>query len=1111
MAETNTKRGNWKRAAVVAAGAGCLAVALAIPGVFAAPSPEDAAQAPVAAQSEANEETAVATAEAADEETPAQVPEPGGEEATGNETGSADEPEQPSAGDADASDTSASEDEPASSDDASTSQDADSSAGAGDSSAADPSGSTTDAAASTEPAGTPADGQPSDADGTQDATSTEGVAAASSTHDAARASSTVDAQAAKTVTGTLQAGGNLPSGTYVLTENVTLAAALNIPTGEDVTIDLAGHTLDASQVAGSAVTCVGALTLTDSSTGGAVLGGETARNVSGGFANVAGGGSFTLAGGTISGFAATSGGAVYVAGSGSFTLDGGTIESCSATSGGAVYADGTFTLAGGLVQNCTATGNGGGFYAAASGSAMSGGTITGCTATGNGGAIYVGRSVSFTMTSGLIGDEGATCSLSSGTSYAFSSQGNSASSGGGIYAAPGTTLTITGGRFVGNKSTSTDASVGGGAIGAYQSHIAISDTAFERNFATNGGAVCSTGTVTLVISNSSFASNVSFVSDGVTPNKGNGGAVYTNGTSLEVYGSTFSNNASTRYGGSIITATNKSTLENCSFSYNTAYNAGGGAIMLDGGQDGRKVTNCTFDHNHTDRTGGAIHSRGGFTIKGGSFTANSCAGGGGAIAVIPLGEYTSTPNFTLEDVTIGGSAENANHSGSNAGAVYVGKGNCTITGSTNISFNYANGNGGGVYVNDGSLIMNNGAIESNYTENATSGNGAGVYVGGSGVSVTISGGSVSHNAANVTGARGGGIYVDNAADVTISGGRIEGNKASGHGGGLDIGGTSATVTIGSPDHATEHPRNIGCPVIRDNTSTTGGGALCIHGQGTTTIWCCDIANNVVTNPTSGASAIYQAGGTINLGAEGAEATSNPGVRINGNLHVTSTGVINIYDGVSIANGSLITAENTDNVHDYRNKDCAVTYLSDDTDKAQTASATATLGEAFELPSSVSFTKKGYYISGWVEKGGDGTVLPVGSEYTPTEKSVTFVAQWELVEKPGYLTITTVSDGTSGADAAADRKADRFVYAITGTTTYGDEVALQVETGANDSVTVKLQAGEYTVTPAGNWGWRYRGQTSTSVTIRSEQTATCKNDLRYATPTWQSIMTVEEAN
>ena len=90
---------------------------------------------------------------------------------------------------------------------------------------------------------------------------------------------------------------------------------------------------------------------------------------------------------------------------------------------------------------------------------------------------------------------------------------------------------------------------------------------------------------TLSVSNSSFASNVSFVSDGTTPDEGNGGAVYTNATSLEVYGSTFTNNAPARYGGSIITATNKSTLENCLFSYNTAYNAGGGAIMFDGGQD----------------------------------------------------------------------------------------------------------------------------------------------------------------------------------------------------------------------------------------------------------------------------------------------------------------------------------------------------------------------------------------------------------------------------------------------------------------------------------------------------------------------------------------------
>ena len=971
--------------------------------------------------------------------------------------------------------------------------------------------------------------------------------------DAAQGEAT-EQETTKTATETLAAGGELAAGTYALDGNVTLATGITVPSGAEVTIDLAGHTVDASAVTGTAVTCAGTLTLMDSVGGGTITGGGSAITcvnvVSAGSLTMQGGaltafaagavstaGAFTMQGGAITGCSAANGGAVnvsgdtftmsggtidacsasnggggvYVGAGGSFSLAGGTVSGSSAKNGGAVYVDGSFTLQSGTITGCSATsGAGGGVYVAASGSTMSGGTITGCTATGNGGGIYVGPGVTFTMTGGLIGDEGATCSLDSGTSCAFSSNGNSASYGGGIYTASGTILNIKGGKFVGNKSTGTDATVGGGAIGAYQSSITISGATFERNLATNGGAVCSTGTVTLVISDSSFASNAS-CSDGVTSNKGNGGAVYTNGTSFEAYRSKFSNNASSRYGGSIITATNASTLESCSFSYNTAYNAGGGAVMLDGGQDGRQVTSCTFDHNHTGKTGGAIHSRGGFTLKGGTLTANSSAGAGGAIAVDPAGLYNKTPNFTLEDVTIGGSAEGANHSGSSAGAVYVGQGNCTITGATNISFNYANGDGGGVYVKDGSLIMKNGTIESNYTESANSGNGAGVYVGGSGVSVTISGGSISKNAANVTDACGGGIYVANASDVIISGGRIEGNKASGHGGGLDIGGTSATVIIGSPDHATDHSGNIGCPVIRGNTSTTGGGALCVHGQGTTTVWCCDIADNVVTNSTYGASAIYQAGGIISLGDGDAKETSNSGVRITGDLYVTSTGVINIYDGVSITNGSLITAENTDNVHDYRSKDCAVTYLSDDTDEAQTASDTAKIGEVFNLRSSVSFTKTGYYIDGWVEKDGDGAILPVGSKYIPTKRSVTFIAHWEPVVKPGYLTITTVSDGTLGDDVAADRKADRFVYTITGTTTNGGEIALQVETGSNGSVTVKLQAGEYTVMPASSWSWRYSGQTRTLVTIQSEQTATITDDPRYNGFSWQSVMTVKEAN
>lgn len=39
-------------------------------------------------------------------------------------------------------------------------------------------------------------------------------------------------------------GGTLASGTYQLREDLTISSSLNIPSGNDITIDLNGHTLN---------------------------------------------------------------------------------------------------------------------------------------------------------------------------------------------------------------------------------------------------------------------------------------------------------------------------------------------------------------------------------------------------------------------------------------------------------------------------------------------------------------------------------------------------------------------------------------------------------------------------------------------------------------------------------------------------------------------------------------------------------------------------------------------------------------------------------------------------------------------------------------------------
>lgn len=139
---------------------------------------------------------------------------------------------------------------------------------------------------------------------------------------------------------------------------------LYIPQNTTVTLDLNGHTLDASATDYNVLSVYGALTMNDSRGGGRITGGKGA----GAGVRIVRNGSFIMNGGAISGNAATgeydAGGAVYVNPGSTFTMNGGTITGNSAPQGGGVYTFGTFTMNGGAITGNTATGgNGGGVMA----------------------------------------------------------------------------------------------------------------------------------------------------------------------------------------------------------------------------------------------------------------------------------------------------------------------------------------------------------------------------------------------------------------------------------------------------------------------------------------------------------------------------------------------------------------------------------------------------------------------------------------------------------------------------------------------------------------------------------------------------------------------------
>ncbi len=233
---------------------------------------------------------------------------------------------------------------------------------------------------------------------------------------------------------------------------------------DTITLDLAGYTLD-----GSITITGGDLTLKDSSTeqSGTVTGGVTVNSkvvfsgsyfvltdgsyistssFAGEYSDIdndydglalAGTGSFTMNGGTISG-------GVTVSNNSSFTMTDGTISNASgsgvklneAGQTSQVFtvvlnSDGTINS---ISENQNITDNLANYFT------MKGGTITGCSTTGNGGGVYVGSACIFTMSAGTI-------------------TGNNADTGGGVCVCKTSvnegyaTFTMTGGAIYGNSAT----------------------------------------------------------------------------------------------------------------------------------------------------------------------------------------------------------------------------------------------------------------------------------------------------------------------------------------------------------------------------------------------------------------------------------------------------------------------------------------------------------------------------------------------------------------------------------------------------------------------------------------------------------------------------------
>lgn len=323
-----------------------------------------------------------------------------------------------------------------------------------------------------------------------------------------------------------------------------------------------------------------------------------------------------------------------------------------------------------------------------------------------------------------------------------------------------------------NDSTLTYNTAGhdGGAVYAKElvNKITIADSEFSNNSsgmstsASLGGAVFQLDGE-LVVSDSDFISNKAYNSGKETSSTGKGGAIYFAGLNSSFERSLFERNFAGT-GAGIYNVTNASTMtvNNCTFTSNTARVSGGG--IYNAATEAKKSSlnisnNTTFTGNlATTGSGGGIYNAAVLTISDSEISRSESKTDGGGIF--------SAGKVSLTSVIV---SNNRSNNGDGGGMYTTTP--ASITGST-FNDNWAYINGGGVQVGNGASIKN-----SYFQGNSANGDGGGIY-GGTGV--TLANSVIAGNFAKKS---GGGYYggLTTATNLTVVG-----NIAELSGGGLYV-------------------------------------------------------------------------------------------------------------------------------------------------------------------------------------------------------------------------------------------------------------------------------------------------------------------------------------
>ena len=505
-------------------------------------------------------------------------------------------------------------------------------------------------------------------------------------------------------------------------------------------------------------------------------------------------------------------------------------------------------------------------------------TLTNVTATGN---------TSTDSYGGFLDSVQGVVNISGGT-YS----GNTAPAGGVIHSIYNSKITIDGAQITDNESTfanpymvegteTLDNKKGGGAIAITKGTLTISGTTLDGNKSSYYGGTIMAGGATVIIKDTSVISG----SIGKT-----GSAIYLRDTcNTTIENSTIKENLGGGTG-TIYLNSGRLEMKNVTATGNQATN--GAVIYASGASAQVTVTGGTYRGNSADAGAAIYNNKGVVTVNGATFTENSANLGG----AIYIGQGTTTvENSTFHKNT---AVKTASGSSGNGGAISMGSGTLTGTGTNVFTENTAENHGGAIYVSyvtvnsvqqGGVLNMTGGTFEGN---SAPCGGAISSRTAGS---VTLTGTLLKNNAATAssTNSQGGAIYTNNGT-LTLSGVTLDSNTTNYYG-----------AAVYSSDSVFTATNNC---VVQNNTGITGAALwLSIPEGQTATITDMTLYKNL-RNAGSANGTIYAKGnGTLaisGLTASENESTNGGVLFTSGNLTITLKDSV-ISDNTALTVGGVV--------------------------------------------------------------------------------------------------------------------------------------------------------------------------------------------------------------